>query len=512
MQLWARNEMNRPNHQYSAFSPYDRVKLVNGRFVDVIAGRYFPTGTSLILQNGSIVAMPGSQGERAIEPAFDVAIDLQGKVVIPGLFNTHVHFQLINGLLDKGEIRQRQIARNLSDCLERGITNVRDTLCWDLRQNRSIIEQISRGELSGPRIHQAVHVSPISGTYAPRHTLFNRALFSMLGLPALSYESPDSGAVVFRRNANVQEVRQAVDRAIDERGAEMIKFCDQPEHFMSYKPGAAVMTQAQMEAAVDQARKRGVATTIHNVTAEGFRQSLRAGMTSLAHLPCDQELSETDLRLFADTETFIEPTLTVGYYYTWSMQGSPWRDHPEIKRLDAFRDPTYQAMVAESWLPEVQKNFSAQQEALHQGTMKIFGLIDLSGPFQFYASYIPMGGKNFQRVYEAGGRQRSACSNDATVSGCSQAAIHLEMELFDFILNRDGQQVFCGADALRIATIQSARALGLDKQFGSLDVDKTADLAVLDGDPLMDFHQVGRPVAALFMDGKLVIDHCGLGG
>jgi imidazolonepropionase-like amidohydrolase len=117
---------------------------------------------------------------------------------------------------------------------------------------------------------------------------------------------------------------------------------------------------------------------------------------------------------------------------------------------------------------------------------------------------------NFPRIYEAGGRERAGCGNDATVSACSQAAIHLEMALFDLCLNRDEKPVFTGADALRVATIQSARAMGLEDQFGSLETGKVADLAVLDGDPFEDFHCVGSPVAALFMDGQLVVNHCGL--
>ena len=82
--------------------------------------------------------------------------------------------------------------------------------------------------------------------------------------------------------------------------------------------------------------------------------------------------------------------------------------------------------------------------------------------------------------------------------------------MFDFILNREGKKVFGGPEALRIATLQSARSMGLESQFGSLEPGKVADLVVLDGDPFEDYRLVGSPVAALFMDGKLVINHCGL--
>jgi imidazolonepropionase-like amidohydrolase len=69
---------------------------------------------------------------------------------------------------------------------------------------------------------------------------------------------------------------------------------------------------------------------------------------------------------------------------------------------------------------------------------------------------------------------------------------------------------FSGADAVKIATINSARSLGVEQAFGSIESGKTADLVILDGDPLEDFRVIGSRVAALFMDGKLVINNCGL--
>jgi adenine deaminase len=66
------------------------VELVNGRIVDVVNGRYYDAGTSVILHGGKIESMPGLAGESSdITP--DFSIDLQGKTVLPSLFNTHCH-------------------------------------------------------------------------------------------------------------------------------------------------------------------------------------------------------------------------------------------------------------------------------------------------------------------------------------------------------------------------------------------------------------------------------------
>jgi imidazolonepropionase-like amidohydrolase len=80
-----------------------------------------------------------------------------------------------------------------------------------------------------------------------------------------------------------------------------------------------------------------------------------------------------------------------------------------------------------------------------------------------------------------------------------------------FTINSHSDEMkFGGVDAVRTATINSARSLGLEDALGSIEPGKIADLAVVDGDPLEDVSVVGSRVAALFVDGRLVIDNCGL--
>jgi len=165
--------------------------------------------------------------------------------------------------------------------------------------------------------------------------------------------------------------------------------------------------------------------------------------------------------------------------------------------------------VEETWLPELLPSRLALHASLSKGSMKGMGFLDISEPFRYYSKLIPTGGQNPRLLVKHGGASRLGCGNDAGAVNCSAAAVVHELEMLDFVLKRD-EPLFSPADLLRAATIQSARSMGVDDRFGSIRPGKVADLAVLEGDPLQDFHRIGAPVQALFMDGKLAINRCGL--
>lgn len=210
------------------------VELKNGRFVDVIKGRYFAPETRVIIQGKRVKAMPGVPGEPAgIKP--DFTIDLQGKAVFPGIFNTHCHASYTMTTVSPSmkdnrlgnKYHQQQLAKNMTECLAHGITNIRDCKIDDLRILRDWKDRICRGEANGPRIYQAVVVTEPQGYFSPKLTLTWRFFCMALGIPVVEYEKSESGIVVFPLDASQQQVRDAVDRAIDERGAEYIKVGEQ---------------------------------------------------------------------------------------------------------------------------------------------------------------------------------------------------------------------------------------------------------------------------------------------
>ena len=57
-------------------------------------------------------------------------------------------------------------------------------------------------------------------------------------------------------------------------------------------------------------------------------------------------------------------------------------------------------------------------------------------------------------------------------------------------------------EALRCATLNGAKSLGMDRDIGSLQAGKLADLVVIDGDPLKDIRQ-SEKVMWTMVNGRL---------
>jgi len=84
---------------------------------------------------------------------------------------------------------------------------------------------------------------------------------------------------------------------------------------------------------------------------------------------------------------------------------------------------------------------------------------------------------------------------DAGVSGVVAGfSLHDELELLV-------QAGLTTQEALNSATLLSAQWLGIDKQIGSIETGKFADLVLLDGNPLNDINNT-RKIAGVFVNGN----------
>jgi imidazolonepropionase-like amidohydrolase len=489
-----------------------RVELVNGRILDVVNGRYFEAGTRVILQDGKIESMPGLAGEPRVP--VDFTIDLKGKTVLPSLYNTHCHLiqfepTMIPGLSDMRQIkryREQQRAKNLADCLAHGITHVRDAWHPDLGKNRALEERISKGEIPGPRILQSVVVGP-TGSYMQEKLSL---AMKVSGMPHVDDTSKDyAGAVAFPIDATEGQVRDAVDIAIDERGADVIKIGDETFSFLAQK-AVPVMTTEQLCVLADQARRRGVQATMHHSSVASFRRGVKAGVASLAHVPWDARLTQEDVEAFKASGCFNDPTVSAFYgMLSWKVTGGRLNDHPELVRLTEFRNRiyTFTTIADEYFIPELRAVVMNGYKRFAAGKPKLMGIIDVSA-MSAWSEKVAAYFENFCLLYEHGVPMTTGNDNKPP---CTPAMMAFELLMFDHVLKGkpDGKQL-SGAEAVKIATINSAHSLGLDKEFGSIESGKRADLVILDGDPVKDFRLIGSRVAALFMDGMLVINNCGL--
>jgi imidazolonepropionase-like amidohydrolase len=494
-----------------------RVELKNGRLLDVVGGAYFDPSVRIVVRRGRIESMPGLPGQPT-DPQPDYAIDLQGKTVMPGLFNTHCHINMNTTSMapDIRDIRlgkryaEQQKRKNMAECLAHGITNIRDAASEDLRQTWALRERISSGEMPGPRIIQSVVVGP-SGSYMANVSLALRVFIRVSGSHFIDHSAKESGLVEFPIAATGQQVRDAIDKAIDERGAEAIKIAEQRESIPSFKPNLVIMSIEQLEALADRARRRGLKTLMHHISVESFRRGVKAGVSSISHVAGDDDLTVEDVEAFKAANCVTEPTASVRYAVAWRFKGDPWFDDPEVSVLTRFRDHTYTyAQVAdEYYVPELQERVVAAYKKYSSGRPRALGLFDMSGMPKHAARGSRHGFANFRLLFSEGAK--IAIANDGGVPPLTPAMMNLELVFFDLILSGGGKAAgLSGIRAVRMATVNSALSMGLEADFGSIDTGKVADLAVLDGDPLQDFRVIGSRVAALFMDGRLVIDNCGL--
>jgi imidazolonepropionase-like amidohydrolase len=365
----------------------------------VIAASTVLDGRGHVLHNTRIV-IEGSKIV-AIDPkAGPVDYDLRGLTALPGWIDAHVHITWSFGKDGKnagpGVTTQEaayQSASNAWVTLMAGFTTVQSVgspLDIPLR------ELIAKGAIPGPRILTAVE--PLSG------------------------RGPQTGTP--------DEIRAYV-RKQKEAGADLIKiFAAQSIR----QGGAMTLSQEQLNAACDEAKKQGLRTIVH-AYKDAVRAATLAGCTQIEH---GTLASDDDLKLMAAKGTYLDPQA---------------------------------GLVIENYLLNKEK-YLGTPGYTEEG-------------FAAMAKILPMNHDLVQRASKIPGL-KIVFGTDAVAGAHGRNA----EEFIDRV--RDG-----GGDpmtAMVSANSLGAEALGMADQIGSVAPGLQADIIALDGDPLKDITAVRRVV------------------
>lgn len=359
------------------------------------------------------------EGNKIVEvaPAASVStegcevVDLSAKFVMPGLIDAHVHVNM-NGepgstywMHTTSDGKMALISMlNAQDDLMAGFTSLRDESGVNFT-DVALRDMINEGRVWGPRMMVSGVSLSSTGGHGDGH--YNPGFVG--GNMASIVNSPD-------------EARAAV-RYTFKYGADQVKLMA-TGGVMSYgdEPGAPEMSYEEMKAAIDIANERGLLSSAHAHGAEGIKNAVRAGITSIEH---GMLIDEEGMELMAKHGTHLIPTIIAAHRIVeHGVQGGipQWGVDKAARCLE---------------------NHYSNLEKMRKLGVKIGFGTDAATPFNFHGK-----------------------------------------QAFEFeLMTRAG---FTPAETLLAATKVNAAMMKWDSKVGSIEPGKLADLVAFDSSPLDD--------------------------
>ncbi len=275
-----------------------------GKTVVLKAARMFDGKSDAVVTPGIVVVKDGkivAAGPGASVPAGAEVIDLGDATLLPGLIDAHTHLSSAyaedwkQGQLDE---LQKPIAEKALDAsvnarvtLLAGFTTVRDVGADD-QIDVGLRNAINNGKIIGPRMLVAVHAIGATGGHCDNGG-FRQGLFKESGI--------DVGVA-----NGADQVRAAV-RLAHKYGADVIKTCATGGVLsLTDAVDTPQLTQAEMDALVDEAHALRLKAVAHAHGAEGAKRAIRAGINSIEH---GTFLDDEALTMMKSKGVYLVPTL-----------------------------------------------------------------------------------------------------------------------------------------------------------------------------------------------------------
>jgi imidazolonepropionase-like amidohydrolase len=269
-------------------------------------------------------------------------IDLGDATLLPGFIDAHTHLTMmysedyaraaLDGLRKPIPEMALDASLNARITLMAGFTTVRDVGSRDYL-DAGLRNAIERGVVPGPRMLVAVHAIGATGGHCDETGYREGALGPETGPEVGVVNGPD-------------EARRAV-RLAHKYGATIIKTCATGGVLsLADAVDTPQLTQAELDALVDEAHALRLKTAAHAHGAEGAKRAIRAGIDSIEH---GSFLDDQALDMMKQKGTYYVPTLMAVQGLTEQIQkGVPIPAAIKVKAEDAIAHvhQTFQRAIA----------------------------------------------------------------------------------------------------------------------------------------------------------------------
>jgi len=387
-------------------------------------------------------------------------VDGTGKFLIPGLSDMHVHWY------DK---------EYLPLFIANGVTSIR--LMWGMPMHHEWRKEIEQGSLPGPRLLIASAIVDGPKPIWP-------------------------GSVTA---ANASEGRKAV-RTARQDGADFVKV-------YSLLPREAYFAIA------DEAKREGIPFAGHVPVSVSVEEASAAGQKTIEHLTgILQACSSCEAELLKSAQDALETILTT--------TNSPMSIVAEEIHGEQLALETYSPKKADQVFVELKRNHTWQCPTLTVLRLATFADDPASFTNDARLKYMPPEVRTQWGQLGDGSRMKGRAAYDPALG---RTVFQKEMEIVD-AMQRAGVEILAGTDtlnpycypgfslhdelgllvqsgltpmeALQAATFNAARFMGREKELGTIEPGRLADLVLLDADPLQDIHNTTK-IRAVFANGRL---------
>lgn len=395
-----------------------------------------------VLVQGDTIAAIG----KGLDTAKLKVINLSGKTMMPALISSHVHVGNLKGTTTKGENYTRgNILSQLMKYEDYGVGNVL-VMGTDRSMffNSGLADSVKNGLLPGARMHSAGYGFGVPAGAPPLD-------FAMDNV----YRPVNVAEVATQMNELAKLKPEVVKMWVDDFGGKFKKM--KPEIY---------------KAIITEAHKHGLRVAAHAYYLADARQMVKDGLDIIGHSIRDSIIDNDLVQAMKAKKVVYIPTLSLDEFAYIYARKPEWINNPFFKK--SLEPGVYEMITSEKYQndlknsPAYAKNVKALDIAL----------------------------RNLKKLADAGVLIAMGTDSGAMPLRAQGFSEHLELELMV-------QAGLTPIQVIGIATKNGAEVLKIDKNFGTLEKGKIADLLILDADPVQDIRNT-RKINSVYKAGKEV--------